>query len=230
MKKNTLKEAALRALEDMKQPSNHWTVLKQIQEKKYFDFGDSRTPESTVSAQLGDLVRAGDSRINRVRQPNGTYLYFLTQWDVNIEQLPAENVPTSVTPKEKPKSYQERDLHRLLSTYLRSTGVLSKTIYHEKSANNDDNNQKWIHPDMVGAQFFKSKSPATISMLRAFNREEALRLSSYEIKREVNTDYELKKAFFQGNSVLIVYLLSIWFIKNPINLNFFAIKKISDSF
>jgi hypothetical protein len=196
-----LKEAALKALEDLKQPSNHWAVLKCIQERQYFDFKDARTPESTISAQLGDLVRAGDSRINRIKQANGAYLYFLTHWeDVSFENQ-SKSIGAIADPKvEKSQTYLERDLHPLLCSFLQSIGVLSKTIYHEKSGSSDDNTKKWVHPDVVGAQFFKTHSQSTLNIIRATNREAVLKLSSYEIKKEIYTDYELKKAFFQAVS------------------------------
>ncbi len=200
MKKTLLRDAVLMALRDLKTPSNHWAVLKQIQENKYFDFRDAQTPESSVSAQLGDYVRLGDSRLGRVKQANGTYLYHLTEWGDGSAQVDVVQTTEKTVKKDLPKNYYERDLHPLLSTYLRSLGIFAKTIYHEQSVSSDDNNKKWIHPDMVGAQFFKSKSTATLGVMRAINREEALRLSSYEIKREVITDYDLKKAFFQAVS------------------------------
>ncbi len=197
MSKTTIAQASLLSLEALQQPSNHWTILKHIQENNFFDFTSAKTPESSISAQLGDLVRAGDSRIGRIRQPNGTYLYYLTKW--GDFSSTAEGEQSIEDAKAKPSSYHERDLHILLSSYLNGIGVIAKTIYHEVSAGNDDN-KKWIHPDMVGVQFSKMKSGATTSVMRAVNREDLLRLSSYEIKREIKNDSDLKKAFFQALS------------------------------
>ena len=93
--------------------------------------------------------------------------------------------------------YEERALHKLLSTYLRSSAdIYSKTIYHEQS-NRKDDNQKWTHPDMIGIKFLKLQSKSSQNLLKAINQTETFKLYSYELKREINNDYELKKAFFQ---------------------------------
>ena len=195
-----LKEAILRSLEELNEPANHWAVLKHIQQNQYYDFGESKTPESTVSAMLGHFVRAGDTRVTRIKQSNGTYLYYLTQQADNFPVTADEQAEIPPKKAGKANAYLERDLHPLLSTYLQSTGIFAKTIYHEQSLTNMDSNQTWTHPDMVGIRFLKLKSPSTINFLKALNREELVKISSYEIKREVNTDIELKKAYFQAVS------------------------------
>ncbi len=49
---------------------------------------------------------------------------------------------------EKVKTYEERDLHKILSSYLKNTDIYSKTIYHEQS-NGKDSNQIWTHPRLA---------------------------------------------------------------------------------
>jgi hypothetical protein len=88
----------------------------------------------------------------------------------------------------------------LLSTFLKSTDVFPKTIFHESSKNSKDNHQKWIHPDMVGIKFLKLQTKVTQNFLNVVNRTDTFKISSYELKREINTDYELKKTFFQAVS------------------------------
>ena len=56
---------------------------------------------------------------------------------------------TTVKPP-KVKTYNERDLHKLLSSYLKNTKTYSKTIFHEQSKFAYDNNQIWTHPDIGG--------------------------------------------------------------------------------
>ncbi len=88
----------------------------------------------------------------------------------------------------------------LLSTYLNSTNIYSKTIFHEQSKSSKDNNQIWTHPDMIGIQFLNLKSKASQNLLKAVNQVETFKISSFEIKKEINSDNELKKAFFQAVS------------------------------
>ena len=88
----------------------------------------------------------------------------------------------------------------MLSSYLKNTGIFSKTIFHEKSKNSRDSHQKWIHPDMVGIKFLNLQSKAGQALLKTVNKADTFKISSYEIKKEISTDYELKKCFFQAVS------------------------------
>ncbi len=57
-----IKEALLKSLEEIKKPSTSIEICSHILENKSFDFS-GKTPAATVSAQLGDFVRQGDSRV-----------------------------------------------------------------------------------------------------------------------------------------------------------------------
>lgn len=201
----TLKEAVLKSLEDIANLANHSTVTNHIIEKGYYDFGAAKTPPQTVSALLGDFIRNGDTRVKRIKQPNGTYIYYLSKHerDIGVEVLTeaTEVLPEFTAKKvEKIKTYEERALHKLLSSYLKNIGIYSKTIFHEQSSYDRDSNQIWTHPDVVGVKFLNLQAKASQNFLKAINRVDTITLSSYEIKREINSDSELKKAFFQAVS------------------------------
>ena len=83
---------------------------------------------------------------------------------------------------------------------MKSNNIYSKTIFHEQSKNSKDNHQKWIHPDLVGISFLNLQSKASQTLLKAVNRADIFKITSYEVKKEINTDYELKKTFFQAVS------------------------------
>lgn len=53
---------------------------------------------------------------------------------------------------------------------------------------------------MIGINFLKLNSKSTQTLLKVINKTDTFKLSSYEIKKEINTDYELKKTFFQAVS------------------------------
>lgn len=199
----TLKDAVLKSLEDINDITNYLSVLNHIVDKNYYDFGGAKTPGSTISAVLGDFIRNGDTRIKRIKQDGGTYAYYLTKNEQNIpiEILSGatETLITKVVKTDKNKTYDERDLHNLLSSYLKNTGIYSKTIFHEQS-NGKDNNQIWTHPDMVGIKFLNLQTKTSQNFLKSINRVDTFKLNSYEIKREINSDSELKKAFFQAVS------------------------------
>lgn len=203
--KMTLKEAALKSLEEINKPTNYLAVYEHIVKQKYYDFDvrGAKTPSSTISALLGDFIRNGDARVKRIKQSGGAYAYYLAKNEQNIAidvlSSEAENQTALSKKSTKTKTYEERDLHRLLSSYLKNTDTYSKTIFHEQS-NGKDSNQIWTHPDMIGVKFLNLQTPASQNFLKSINRSDTFKMSSYELKKEINTDSELKKAFFQAVS------------------------------
>lgn len=204
----TLKEAVLLSLNDINEITNYLAVQNKIVEKNYYDFGQARTPGATISAVLGDFIRNGDTRVKRIKQDNGTYWYYLTKNEENIgvEVLSgstiistSETTKSKVVKSEKQKTYDERDLHKLLSSYLKNTSIYSKTIFHEQS-NGKDNNQIWTHPDMVGIKFLNLQTKVSQNFLKSIKRIDTFKLHSYELKKEINNDSDLKKAYFQAVS------------------------------
>ncbi|RDI05372.1 hypothetical protein [Flavobacterium sp. AG291] len=195
-----IKEAVLKSLEDIGVLTNYKIVTEHIIKQKYFDFGKARTPRATISATLGEFIRNGDTRVKRIKNTNGSYSYYLTKNEIkNLTELLAEYENDASVPIPKIKIYEERDLHKLLSSYLKSIDIYSKTIFHEQS-NGKDSNQIWTHPDMIGIKFLNLQTQASQNFLKSINRVDTFKLSSYEIKREINSDSELKKAFFQAVS------------------------------
>lgn len=197
----TVKEAILKSLEDLDGVMTYLDVYNHIVKNKYCEF-KGETPSQTVSAILGSFIRNGDTRVKRIKEAGETYSYYLTKNEPNIgiDILTGSTETVLVKKVDKIKSYEERDLHKLLSSYLKNTGIYSKTIFHEQSKYGKDNNQIWTHPDMVGIRFLKLQTLVSQNFLKAIKRIDTFKLSSYEIKREINTDSELKKAFFQAVS------------------------------
>lgn len=199
----TIKEAILKSLEEIGGLTNYTDVTTHIISKKYYDFKEAKTPPATISALLGDFIRIGDSRVKRIKQEGGGYSYYLTKNEQNIGiEILSGDTETKITKPikiNKSKTYEERDLHKLLSSYLKNTDTYSKTIFHEQS-NGKDNNQIWTHPDMVAIKFLNLQTKASQNFLKSINRVDTFKLSSYELKREINSDSELKKAFFQAVS------------------------------
>ena len=188
----TIKEAIIKSLEDLKAPSSSEDIYEHIIKNNYYEFKRSKTPKNTISAQLGSFIRQGDERVKRVKDSR-SYLYYLSKFenDIEIDDVDNDNENTQST-------YKERDLHILLSSYLNNKNIYSKTILHEQSKNSE--HQKWIHPDMVGIEFLDLKSNINRAFMRVVQKSDIFKISSYEIKREINTDYELKKSYFQALS------------------------------
>ena len=131
----------------------------------------------------------------------------LTDYAEEIEALIAGTstfVPntTPQTPQtaQTVKVFDERSLHKLFCSYLRTRNIYAKTIFHEKSSTKIDNAQKWVHPDIVGVQFEEFKNDATLSLLKATEPKETVHIYSYELKRKIESDYQLKQCYFQALS------------------------------
>ncbi len=186
----TIKEAVLKTLKDNKKCMNHKEVCDYIIKNNLAKF-ETKTPDATVSATLGDFIRKDDNRVKRIKSDNGSYLYYLSNYE---NELNFKNEESSF----KDIKYKERDLHPLFVTYLKSINIISKTIYHEESKRNS--NQKWIHPDVVGVEFIKLKSKIGSKFLKTIDKNKFFNLYSFELKKEIKTDYELKEAYFQAVS------------------------------
>lgn len=199
----TIKEAILRSLEDLKTLSSNKDVYNNIIKNKYYPFANAKTPEATISALLGDFIRKNDSRIKRVKGDGNYYLYYLAKFEQEIiinDDITISINEVSKKERKAKKTYQERDLHKLLSSYLKNENIYSKTILHEESKNSKDDHQKWIHPDMIGIEFLNLTSKVNKAFMKILNKADTFKITSYEIKKEINTDYELKKCYFQAVS------------------------------
>lgn len=211
----TIKEAILKSLEDIHDAAGYMDVYNHIVKNNYYEFKIGKTPENTVSALLGSFIRTGDSRVKRTKQNGETYSYYLTKYEEDIEYIIRLEKAKATAKEIKEKlvnrvsepspaygnaTFSERDLHTLLSSYLNSINTYSKTIYHEQSKNSKDSSRIWTHPDMVAVKFLKLKTKTSQNLLKSVNKEDIFKLSSYELKKEINTDGELKKAYFQAVS------------------------------
>lgn len=126
----------------------------------------------------------------------------LTKYAEEIDILMKGEKISSSSPKtvEKTEKYKERSLHKLLSNYLMAKrNVFSKTIFHECSTKSDQA-QKWVHPDMVGVEFNEFQDAATRTLLKTAETKEYMNLYSFELKRSIENDHQLKEYFFQALS------------------------------
>ena len=211
----TLKEAIIRSLEDIQVLTNYREITEHIKSKGYYDFGDTKFPPGTVSSVLGGFMRVGDARVKRVSRAGACYYYLAKNEHLidldSFEEIEDDLIDGKKSQRlKKPKSFSERDLHILLSSFLKNSGYYSKTIYHEQSTNKKDDNQIWTHPDMIGICFHNLQSKISQGFFKAINRVDTFKLSSYELKKELNSDSDLKKAFFQTVSNQVGQTMDIW--------------------
>ncbi len=128
----------------------------------------------------------------------------ITRYGAEIEALIAGTNITMHTEKkhecEATRNFDERSLHKLFCSYLRTRSIYAKTIFHEKSSTRTDPAQKWVHPDIIGVEFEDYKNEATLSLLKRSEPKEIVRLYSYELKKKIESDYQLKQYYFQALS------------------------------
>lgn len=192
----TVKEAILESLEKLSRQSTYQEITDYIKSNELY-ISDGKTLEATVSALLGDFIRKNDTRVGRLKQAR-TYFYYLTknQLENKINLL---NIEQKIDKKIK-NDFYERDLHPLFVSYLKSQNIFSKTILHEESKNSKDETQKWVHPDIIGVKFTKLNNDITSRLLKTLEKKDSCEIISYELKKEINSDYELKKSYFQAVS------------------------------
>ena len=154
-----------------------------------------------------DLIIDRKSMSKELRNSSGSIgtCCDITKFAKEIENLTSEgkyieSLHFKPMPKDPPKPFEERDLHKLFCSFLRNRNIFAKTIFHEKSSSKNDNAQKWVHPDIVGVQFEEFKNDATLALLKATEPKESVHIYSYELKRKIESDYQLKQYYFQALS------------------------------
>ncbi|MBL8004301.1 MAG: hypothetical protein JNL36_04295 [Candidatus Kapabacteria bacterium] len=222
----SLKEAVLKSLDELKIPSDYVEVFNYIVSNKLLD-GSYRVNEISINSVLGTFIRVGDVRVSRIRR--NRYLYYLTkhenliqpdtssqsnQIESNIQNSGIENseeiflnrdnfqsenyLKSNKSSTSSEASYLEEHLHKLLSAFLKkSRDIETKTINHRK--NPSDNKSVWTNPDIIGVKF-ANKEQLTNDFIRTFYKDHLFELYSFEIKKEIRSDVELKEAYFQAVS------------------------------
>lgn len=172
---------------------------------KYYYAPDTTLPHRRPVKWYNQVIRRADMSA-KLRNSSGSIgtCCNITKYADEIEDLLSKKSKASTkpiaavaTPQTK---YHERDLHQVFCTYLRDKeDVFAKTIYHEKSSSSDKA-QKWIHPDIIGVRHSSLLTEETKTLQKAIDAYKAICLYSFELKREINTDYELKEYYFQAVS------------------------------
>jgi len=109
MSKDTLNNAILLSLRELNKPSTSKEVCQHILLNSYYEFGSAKTPCSTVSALLGNFVRANKENVQRKYIKKVLYYYL-----DNIE-YPSKNIETK---KRKNKSIWKAENLQLLENQI----------------------------------------------------------------------------------------------------------------
>ncbi len=200
--KITIKQAILQTLEETQDKMDYKEVYDYVIQHNLYNFGSAKTPSNIIASGLGNFIRNNDNRVKRLKV-NNVFMYYLTKYEDNIEfeeETTAITLEKSKQESDKPvQTFNERDLHKLFASFLKSQDIYPKTILHERS-NRSEEHQRWIHPDMVGLKRITLKNDHSNALREIVHRNDSFNLYSYELKKTINSDYELKKCFFQAVS------------------------------
>lgn len=168
-----------------------------------------KTPWATIQAQLYTSIKddPNSSFVQLSKRPALFGLKALHYKDSEVEDA-SDNVAADVDDeasagkKTSKFAYNERDLHPILATYIRSDPhfrCYAKTIHQEKSSKKSKNADMWTHPDMVGVYFpFKDFEDTTVELQDTL-RVNPYRIFSFELKKSLSTSH-LREYFFQAVS------------------------------
>ena len=196
-KMKTWKEAIIKVLSENRIIMKYMEVYDKIDENNYYDWGGSLTPWDTVNAQLGSFIRNNDNRVKRIKKDRNFY-YYLSKYEneLDLEKFIEEEKGQLVGDNKSVENYLERDLHKIFVSYLKNENIFSKTIFHEENSRSDSN-QKWANPDIIGVEFINLKNDISKELLKSVDKNSLFNMYSYEMKREIKNDYQLKSSFFQ---------------------------------
>lgn len=157
-----------------------------------------KTPVRTLSAGIYvDIKNNANTPFIQVSKRPAKF--FLKDKNVPAQGLKRRQEETNSREK---NPFRERDLHILLSSFVRLDGhfqCVTKTIYHETSRRGKNGKNKWLHPDVVGVHFpFESYTENTLKLFDIL-KVNPYKLYSFEIKICLNLA-NLRECYFQAVS------------------------------
>ncbi len=202
----TLKEAVLIALKEIKGLASAKEVYEKVESLNNHDFKNTKDHSASVHGVLSNLISRGDIRVRRLKlDDRSEWKYYLSEFEDDIQEIitaSGENESPNRKSVESDKNssvFKEIDLHPILVTYIKEKqNIYSITIRHETSSTQDDPHQKWIHPDIVGFQLHKFKHDEAKKFKNLIDKKDSFLITSYELKKAITTDYNLKDYYFQA--------------------------------
>lgn len=196
-------DLAYEVLKSVTKPLTYQEIWEVGKEKGFTDKikTSGKTPWQSLGAQLYVEVRDNDeSRFMKVGKRPARF--FLKERSAELPPDAVEKIEKEETRKKETKtSYQERDLHPLLTyfayanpTFNRGRSIFTKTIFHEKSQRSGYN--EWIHPDMVGFYLPLDDWMPDVIEFNRLSDNNSLRLFSFEMKRSLSKG-NYREAYFQ---------------------------------
>lgn len=191
----TFKDLAIEVLSSSKFPltiSEIWDcAVSQNLTRKLSSIG--QTPINTLSARLGADLQNEDSKFQKSDERPARF---------SLKNTPYNAIPDPIPVTESKSAFKERELHILLSTFVKSSpyfNCYTKTIHHEKSSKTKKGKNEWLHPDIVGVYYpFNDYSKETLQLYN-ITAANPYKIFSFELK--IKIDYTtLREYYFQAVS------------------------------
>ncbi|MCL1819138.1 MAG: HTH domain-containing protein [Oscillospiraceae bacterium] len=154
-----------------------------------------QTPEATLGARMYvDVKNSGENSVF-IKVSNRPALF-------TLRERPNLTVSEPQLKKERKELFKERDLHKILSSYVFSDphfNCHTTTIFHEKSKRKMKGQNSWLHPDIVGVRFpFSDYGDETRQLMNSMSIN-TCKIFSFEMKIELNFS-TLREYYFQSVS------------------------------
>ncbi|GHV83604.1 hypothetical protein AGMMS50212_09440 [Spirochaetia bacterium] len=190
-----LKDIAEEIIKDAQKPLSPeeiWDIAESQGFKEKLKLTGKTIPK-TIGAQLYiDIKENPDSRF--VKMKTKPTRFYLKEHPFNITLL--DNQPKTTALKKT--SYDERDLHKLLTYYVYTYySIYTKTIFHETSKKKTF--AQWQHPDLVGVYFPMEQWETEVFDIVKYTGNQPVKIFSYELKKELDFS-NLRESYFQAVS------------------------------
>ncbi|MCI9565986.1 MAG: HrgA protein [Eubacterium sp.] len=153
-----------------------------------------KTPINTLQARMYIDLRDNEKSIF-VQISKRPSMFFIKNMMVEVSNDEQQQEQIEI-------SFHERDLHKLLSTYVDAApefGCKTKTIYHEKTVKGKKGFNEWLHPDIVGVHFpFSDYQDETLDLQKILG-DEQYTLFSFELKIDLGFS-NFRQYYFQAVS------------------------------
>jgi len=180
-----------------------WDKAKELKlDQKIQSSG--KTPWQTLGARIFVDVRDNPESLF-IKVGKRPARFYLKQKECELSEDTIKKIEIAETKPEKEQSqWHERDLHPLLAYFVyanpsfgRGRGVLSKTIFHEKSIKK--NYSEWLYPDIVGFYLPLEDWEPELIELGKLSDNNLIKLYSFELKKSLSKG-NYREAFFQAVS------------------------------
>ena len=163
-----------------------------------------KTPWHTLGAQMYVDVKDNPNS-DFVKVSKRPARFFLKNRQSELTNAFLQKIDIEEAKKPEPKTtYQERDLHPLVSyfayanpSFSRGRSIFTKTIFHAKSKRKGYN--EWLHPDVVGVYLPLDDWKQDVIAFNQLLDNNSIRLFSFELKKSI-TKANYRESYFQAVS------------------------------